>query len=130
MGYNGSNMQVDFKNLWLAGKQDLPRMAYGYTTANNTVHQTHLAKETKATQFFPKWEQLRDELQWMLKHSADNLVATGEALCTVAKNYEKTDTEAAAGIKSAEGELSTEQPAPHNPTRAPTEPAHSPKPNI
>ncbi|MGH8876268.1 MAG: hypothetical protein ACRD0P_02825 [Stackebrandtia sp.] len=111
MPYAGSHVKSDIKELWVAGETNLPQMAVTFGSVNQRLHETHVS-ELEPTKFFPKWCELRDELQEIFKKSADNLKDTGEALRKAAEEYADTDSDGAAALRAAKKTYGDDPPMP------------------
>lgn len=108
MSLHGEKLGVELSDLYGAGRQALPDLAYTYAMLNRDVDDTSDG-DTKAFSeyesigsmtgesgaLYSAWSELRDRLWDALGRSANHLEATGHALVAIANNYAQIDAEAA-----------------------------------
>ncbi|WIM98602.1 hypothetical protein ACTOB_002206 [Actinoplanes oblitus] len=100
---------ADINDLYIIGRMDLPTLGITYGRVNNAVAATadsdRAAFEVTAggppSQITTLWQNLRDDLQDLLGHSAENLFSAGQTVIHIAEAYEQTDTESGKAILKA-----------------------------
>jgi hypothetical protein len=92
VGVTGPEFTADLNELRIVGAIDLPMLGYTYATVNNAVAET-TAAETAAFQTSDggtpsrtavSWPDLRNQLQNILGHTAENMHTTGQTVAGVA----------------------------------------------
>jgi hypothetical protein len=100
---------ADINDLLIIGRMDLPLLATTYAEVNNAVAST-AGSQTAAFQvsvggpaslIAALWQDLRDDLQNILGHSAENLFSAAQTVVHIAETYEQTDTDAGRAILEA-----------------------------
>ncbi|GIF12390.1 hypothetical protein [Actinoplanes teichomyceticus] len=109
------NLGVDLYNLWTAGKDNYPSVAYQYTEALRSIDATEpgLAYAFRRPEVFgggacgpvyQPWRDLRDGLAAVLGETRANLLGVADVLCMAVRTYQETDDEAAAAFRAVLGE--------------------------
>ncbi|GAA2845498.1 hypothetical protein Acy02nite_46960 [Actinoplanes cyaneus] len=95
------NLTADINELYIIGRMSLPMMGNIYGKVNNAVAATADSEQPAFTvtaggppsQITSLWQSLRDDLQNILGHSAENLFSAGQTVIHIADLFEQTDTD-------------------------------------
>ena len=115
MSEHGHELAVDKVRLYKVGRYDLPQVAAQFDTAwghlpeypGNFYRSGGLGAGDPTEGAAPAWAKLAKALNDVLWATRQNLVDTGEALCTQAVDYMKTDANAQAEFDSTIKQLGT-----------------------
>ncbi|BCY13240.1 hypothetical protein [Actinoplanes sp. L3-i22] len=100
---------ANINDLLIIGRMDLLLMATTYGKVNNAVALTagsqaaafQVSADGPASLITALWQELRDDLQNVLGHSAENLFSAAQTVVHIAEVYEQTDTESGQAILKA-----------------------------
>jgi hypothetical protein len=95
------NLTADINELYIIGRMSLPMMGAIYGKVNNAVATTADSEQAAfavtaggpPSQITSLWPEVRDELQNILGHSAENMFQAGRTVNHIADAFEQTDTD-------------------------------------